>query len=455
MPTQTTGPAELRLAHHPSDMGRDIFALMRELYPICRSITGDGFRQTMARLKREIALEIHEVRTGTRVFDWTIPKEWNIRDAYVKNSRGERVIDFRQHNLHVVNYSIPVHRTMPLAELITHLHTLPDQPDWIPYRTSYYKEDWGFCLPHRQLQAMPDGEYEVCIDSTLQDGYLTYGEYLVKGDSAEEVLVSCHACHPSLCNDNLSGVTVAAFLAKHLAGVSRRYSYRFLFIPGTIGSITWLSRNEEHVDAIRHGLVLTCVGDGGHFTYKRSRRGDAAIDRVWAHVLKHSGQAYQIEDFSPYGYDERQYCSPAFDLPMGCLMRTPHGKFAEYHSSADNLELIQPASLADSFAKCLSAFNVLDNDKFYLNQSPCCEPQLGRRGLYRAMGGHRDEKQQEMAMLWVLNQSDGRHSLLDIAERSGLAFDIVKNAADLLLQHNLLKECRESETLPSHREYRE
>jgi len=455
MPTQTTGLAELRLAVHPSDVGRDIFALMRELYPICRSITGNGFRQTMARLKREIPLETHEVPTGTRVFDWTIPKEWNIRDAYVKNSRGERVIDFRQHNLQVVNYSIPVQRTIPLAELLPHLHTLPDRPDWIPYRTSYYKEDWGFCLPHRQLEAMSDGEYEVCIDSTLQDGHLTYGECLVKGESAEEVLVSCHACHPSLCNDNLSGVTVAAFLAKHLAHVSRRYSYRFLFIPGTIGSITWLRQNEDHVDAIRHGLVLTCVGDGGHLTYKKSRRGDATIDRVWAHVLKHSGQAYAIEDFSPYGYDERQYCSPAFDLPVGCLMRTPHGKFPEYHSSADNLELMQPASLADSFAKCLSAFYLLDNDKVYLNQNPCCEPQLGRRGLYRAMGGHRDEKQQEMAMLWVLNQSDGTHSLLDIAERSGLAFDIIKDAADLLLQHNLLKECRESGTLPSHREYRE
>ena len=263
-PTQTTDFAELRAGLDFKIIGRDILALIGELYPICRSITGEGFRQTLARLKKDIPLQVHEVASGTQVFDWTVPREWNIRDAYLKNSRGERVIDFQKHNLQVVNYSIPVRQTMSLAELRPHLHTLPDRPDWIPYRTSYYKEDWGFCLAHRRLEAMPEGDYEVCIDSTLQAGHLTYGECLVKGASAEEVLVSCHACHPSLCNDNLSGVTVATFLAKYLAQVPLRYSYRFLFIPGTIGSITWLSRNEERVARIRHGLVLTCVGDGGH-----------------------------------------------------------------------------------------------------------------------------------------------------------------------------------------------
>lgn len=436
---QTTDFAELRATLDPAAVGGKIFALMRELYPICRSITGDGFRQTLARLKKEIPLEVHEVPSGTQVFDWTVPREWNIRDAYVKNSSGERVIDFRRHNLHVVNYSVPIHRKMSLAQLRPHLHTLPDQPDLVPYRTSYYKETWGFCLPHRQLEQMLEDEYEVCIDSTLQDGHLTYGECLLPGESAEEVLISCHSCHPSLCNDNLSGVGVATFLAKHLAQVPLRYSYRFLFIPGTIGSITWLSLNQDRVQKIRHGLVLTCVGDRGHVNYKKSRRGNAVIDRSVEQVLKHSGQTYEIHDFSPYGYDERQYCSPGFDLPVGCFMRTPHGKFPEYHSSADNLELMRPASLADSFSKCLSSFFILENDRTYMNQNPHCEPQLGKRGLYRAMGGHRDEKLQETAMLWVLNQSDGQHSLLDIAERSGLAFDIVKDAADMLLAHDLLK----------------
>jgi len=450
MSTQTTDFTELRAALDLSTVGHEIYALMRELYPICRSITGDGFRQTLARLKKEIPLEVHEVPSGTQVFDWTVPREWNIRDAYVKNSSGERVIDFRRHNLHVVNYSVPVQRKMSLAQLRPHLHTLPDQPDWIPYRTSYYKENWGFCLPHRQLEVMPEDEYEVCIDSTLQGGSLTYGECLLKGASVEEVLISCHACHPSLCNDNLSGVTVATFLAKYLAQVPLHYSYRFLFIPGTIGSITWLSRNEDCVGAIRHGLVLTCVGDRGHVSYKKSRRGDAGIDRAVALVLKHSGQAYDIHEFSPYGYDERQYCSPGFNLPVGCFMRTPHGKFPEYHSSADNLELMQPASLADSLAKCLAAFYVLENDRIYLNQNPRCEPQLGKRGLYRDMGGQRDEKLQETAMLWVLNQSDGTHSLLDIAERSGLTFDIIKAAADMLLGHDLLKPHRDNGSVASH-----
>jgi aminopeptidase-like protein len=317
---------------------------------------------------------------------------------------------------------------------------LPDQPDWIPYRTSYYNDNWGFCLSHNELQTMREDEYEVCIDSALESGSLTYGECYLPGESPAEVLISCHACHPSLCNDNLSSVAVATFLAKYLGEARLRYSYRFLFIPGTIGAITWLSQNEDHLQAIEHGLVLTCLGDRGHITYKKSRRGDAEIDRAVADVLKHSGRRYHIENFSPYGYDERQYCSPAFNLPIGCLMRTPHGKFPEYHSSADNLELMDAASLAHSLMTCLSVFYVLENNRCYCNQNPRCEPQLGRRGLYRTMGGNRDEKLQETAMLWVLNQSDHEHSLLDIAERSGLAFDTVHDAAGLLLRHGLLKE---------------
>jgi aminopeptidase-like protein len=423
-----------------SSPGDEIYSLIRELYPICRSITGEGFRQTLCRVRKEIPLEVHEVPSGTQVFDWVVPKEWNIRDAYVKNSRGERIIDFKRHNLHVVNYSVPVRRKMSLTELRAHLHTLADQPDWIPYRTSYYKESWGFCLSHNQLQTLREDEYEVCIDTTLESGSLTYGECYVPGESSAEVLISCHACHPSLCNDNLSSVAIATFLAKYLGEAELRYSYRFLFIPGTIGAITWLSQNEDHVNAVRHGLVLTCVGDQGHITYKKSRRGDAEIDRAMAHVLKNSGRRYDIENFSPYGYDERQYCSPGFNLPVGCFMRTPHGKFPEYHSSADNLELMDPASLAHSLTTCLSVFYVLENNRSYCNQNPKCEPQLGRRGLYREMGGNRDTKLQETAMLWVLNQSDGQHNLLDIAERSGLAFETVHEAAGLLLHHGLLKE---------------
>ncbi|WP_205960309.1 DUF4910 domain-containing protein [Ramlibacter henchirensis] len=417
--------------------GAAMHALVRELYPICRSITGDGLRQTLARLGGDIPLVRHEVPTGTRVFDWTVPREWNIRDAYVKNPAGERVIDFRRHNLHVVNYSVPVHRTMTLAELRPHLHSLPDRPELIPYRTSYYKESWGFCLPHRQLEQLPDTGYEVCIDSTLEDGHLTYGECLVEGRTQEEVLISCHACHPSLADDNLSGLAVATFLAQHLAKQPRRYSYRFVFVPGTIGAITWLSRNEELTRNIRHGLVLTCIGDRASFTYKRSRRGNAAIDRAVEHVLSHADPGHKVVPFSPYGYDERQYCSPGFNLPVGCLMRSHHGQFPQYHTSADNLDFVTPQALAGAFDTLLSVFDVLEHDGHYLNLKPRCEPQLGQRGLYGATGGS-GPKQVEMAMLWVLNFSDGEASLLDIAQRSGMPFAVVREAAALLERHDLL-----------------
>src|SRR5580658_840385 len=325
-------------------IGESMYSMVAELFPICRSITGNGLRQTLRAIQAQIPLDLFEVPTGTQVFDWTVPREWNIRDAYVKNSRGERVIDFQRSNLHVLNYSVPISRKMPLAELKEHLFTLPDRPDSVPYRTSYYKENWGFCLSHNQLQALPDGEYEVCIDSSLENGSLTYGEYFLPGETTDEVLISCHSCHPSLCNDNLSGVSIAAHLAKTLAGASRRYSYRFLFIPGTIGSITWLSRSEEAARRIRHGLVLACLGDRGGMSYKRSRRGNAEIDRAVAQVLEHADGAFAMRDFSPYGYDERQYCSPAFDLAVGCISRTHHGKFPEYHTSEDNLNFVAPRS---------------------------------------------------------------------------------------------------------------
>lgn len=426
-------------------MGEEMRRLIADLYPICRSITGEGLRDSLRRIQREIPLAIREVPTGTPVLDWTIPREWNIRDAYIKNSRGERIVDFRRSNLHVVSYSIPVHERLSLAELKPHLFSLPDRPDWIPYRTSYYKESWGFCLPHRQYLALAEDDYEVRIDSSLEQGSLSYGELLLPGATREEILLSCHVCHPSLANDNLSGIAIAAFLARHLQAVSRRYSYRFLFIPGTIGAIAWLALNEAAVGRVRHGLVLAGLGDAGKLTYKKSRRGDAAIDRAVAHVLGRSGAAFEIFDFSPYGYDERQFCSPGFDLPMGRLSRSPYGTFPEYHTSADDLDFVKLPSLLDSFAACLAVLSLLEEDRSFVNLFPKGEPQLGRRGLYRSIGGELDSKAREMAMLWVLNLSDGANSLLDIAERSGLAFDSVAAAAGALAEHGLIREqARES-----------
>jgi aminopeptidase-like protein len=415
-----------------------MYALIRELYPICRSITGDGFRETMHRLQRLVPLNLSEVPSGTEVFDWTVPKEWNIRDAYVKGPTGEKVIDFRRHNLHILQYSMPIRAKMSLSELKPHLFSLPEHPDWIPYRTSYYKENWGFCLTQKQLDNLEDGDYEVVIDSALENGSLTYGEYVVPGQMKEEVLISCHCCHPSLCNDNLSGTALAVTLAKLLAPLALRYTYRFIFIPGAIGSITWLARNEPQAANIRHGLVVTGVGDTGAFHYKRSRQGNAEIDRASEHVLKHAGEPFHVREFSPYGYDERQYCSPGFNLAVGVLSRTPHGQYPQYHTSADNLDLISSESLAGSLRVYLSLLRVLEGNRRYRNLLPKCEVRLGKRGLYRTVGGQAVQPVNEEAMLWVLNMSDGEHSLLDIADKAGIAFDAVCHAADTLVEHGLL-----------------
>jgi aminopeptidase-like protein len=434
--TTAAAPVESRA----QTAGESMYALVRELYPICRSITGDGVRETLRRVGAHIALKVHEVPTGTQVFDWTVPKEWNIRDAYVKDPSGAKVVDFRKSNLHVLNYSTPFRGKMPLAELRPHLYTLPDHPDWVPYKTSYYQERWGFCLSQRQLERLSEGNYEVVVDSSLEPGHLSYGECLVPGELPDEVLISCHVCHPSICNDNLSGIALCTFLAKHLQGRRLRYSYRFVFVPGTIGAITWLARNEAAAARVRHGLVVANVGDSGKMHYKKSRRGDAEIDRAVAHVLEASGRPHEIVDFSPYGYDERQYCSPGFNLAVGSLTRTPWGKYPEYHTSADDLSLVGAEHLGDSLETYLALVNVLENNRTYVNQNPKCEPQLGKRGLYRQMGGHTESKEIELAMLWVLNLSDGGHSLLDIAERAKLRFERIAEAAAMLSGAGLIRE---------------
>ena len=411
---------------------------MAALYPICRSITGGGLRQSLQQLQKFVPLKLHEVATGTQVFDWVVPKEWNIRDAWIKNMKGERVLDFAKSNLHVVNYSVPVQQRLSLAELRKHLFTLPETPDWVPYRTSYYRETWGFCLSQHHYDSLTDSEYEVCIDSTLEPGNLSYGEFRIQGMTNSEVLISCHSCHPSLCNDNLSGMVVAARLAQLLKDVPLRCSYRFVWIPGTIGSITWLAQNEKVLSKIKHGLVLSCVGDTGHFHYKRSRRGSADVDRIVEHVLKHSGHDFNVLDFIPYGYDERQYCSPGINLPVGCFTRTPNGRYPEYHTSADNIDFVKPKALGESLKQLLRVVQVMDENNRFINLSPKCEPQLGRRGLYRQLGGNKDAGLQELAMLWVLNLSDGKHDLLDIAKRASVPFEEMSKAADALWRAGLL-----------------
>lgn len=421
------------------DIGEAIFAFASEIYPICRSITGRGVRETLNAIGRHIKLKMYEVPTGTAVFDWVIPREWNIREAYIKNQRGEKVVDFARSNLHIMSYSAPVRQRVSLAELKQHVYTLPDQPDLIPYRTSYYADNWAFCMPHRLFESLRDETYEVVIDSSLADGHLTYGEYLHRGETEDEFLLSAHVCHPSLANDNCSGIALLTHLAKRMAGLRTRHSYRFLFAPGTIGAITWLARNEENCRRIKHGLVISMVGDGGGPTYKKSRRGDAKIDRAAIHTLHHSGLTPTILDFSPYGYDERQYCSPGFNLPVGLFQRSKFGEIPEYHTSADNLDFIAPNHLAQSYRLIAGTLDVVENDAVYRNTMPKCEPQLGRRGLYGEVGGDKDAVAANMAVLWVLNLSDGTHSLLDIAERANLPFAVIQRTAQRLQHSGLLK----------------
>ncbi|GAA0968127.1 DUF4910 domain-containing protein [Acrocarpospora macrocephala] len=421
--------------------GARMHALVRRLHPICRSMTGDGVRRTLEIIGESIPLEVHEVPTGTPVLDWTIPQEWNIRDAYVKDRTGRRVVDFAATPLHVVGYSVPVHATLPFAELREHLHTLPGQPDLIPYRAGYYSGTWGFCLSDNTLKELQeDEEYEVRIDATLADGHLTYAEHVVPGRLADEVLIVCHTCHPALANETLAGIAVAVELAQALAGIpgGPRLTYRFLFAPGTIGSITWLARNRDRLGLVKHGLVLACAGDPGPLRYKRSRRGDAAVDRVAAYALRE--REHTVVDFTPYGYDERQFCSPGFNLPVGLLTRSPNEGYPEYHTSADDPELVTPDAMADTLAAVREIVEVLEGDRVYLNLQPYGEPQLGKRGLYTSPSLNRDNKQHQMAILWILNYSDGDHSLLDIAQRSEIPFAALVEAAEALTEAGLLIE---------------
>jgi aminopeptidase-like protein len=422
-----------------AEAGASMLALMRDLYPLPRSITGPGVRATLKRISEVIPLSINEVPTGTQVFDWTVPREWAIEEAYLEHESGQRFVDFRWSNLHVVSYSVPVDVWMPLRDLRSKLHTLPRYPDWIPFRSSYYREDWGFCLSQRTLDAMPEGNYHAVIRSRLYNGALTLGEYLHPGRDEEEVLLFTHTCHPSLCNDNLSGIVVGVHLADFIRRHRTRYSYRFVFAPATIGSIAWMALNESQLHKVKHGLVLAMLGDAGPLHYHRSAAGKSIIDRAAAVVLRSCYPGAELVDFSPWGFDERQFNSPGIRLPVGRLSRALTGQFPQEHTSADSLDLMSAEALGESWRACLRILEVLEGDDRYVNLAPKGEPQLGRRGLYRQTGGHYDSvPERHLALLWTLNQSDGTASLLDIAERSGLEFGLLAQCAADLQQAGLL-----------------
>jgi len=419
-------------------LGEEAYELMRRLFPLCRSLTGDGVRATLDVLDEYIPLARTELASGTRVFDWTVPDEWNIRDAYIAAADGTKVVDFQSSNLHVVSYSEPVHARLPFEELRRRLHTVADAPCVVPYKTSYYKRTWGFCLSHRQFLEMDDAEYDVVIDATLEPGHLTYAELELGGACDDEVLFSTYVCHPSLANDNLSGIAVATVVAKALAHRRLRRSYRFLFSPGTIGPLAWLSRNSDRLARIKHGLTVSCLGDGGPVIYKRSRRGNAEIDRAVEMALRDSQLPHRVVEFEPWGGDERQFCSPGFDLPLGALSRTPHAQYPGNHTSADGLDRIRPENLAASVRTCLDVVDVLETNHFPVNLSPYGEPQLGRRGLYRSEGGAVHAREDERAMLWVLNQGDGDRALVDIAAQSGIEYRRIHRAAERLQRAGLI-----------------
>lgn len=428
------GGTEMHSSH-----GECIYELAARLFPICRSLTGDGVRETLALISEYLPLNIHEIPTGTQLFDWQAPQEWMIRDAYIMDPEGSRIVDFSQHNLHVVNFSIPVHTKLTLSELKDHIHTLPDQPDLIPYRTCYHTESWGFCMAHNALMQMKDQVYEVVIDAERRDGSLIFGEFIHRGATDETFLLSTHLCHPSLANDNCSGIALLARLGEALKSRKTRFTYRLLFGPATFGALAWLNQNEDILDRVKHGMVLSCVGDGGGPNYKRSRHGNSEIDRIMTQILEGSDlPEAKAHDFWPYGYDERQFCSPGFNLPVGLFQRSLYGAFPEYHTSADNLDFIKPEYLEQSYNFIIQAIEIAERNWTPLNLSPKGEPQLGRRGLYSNTGGDRNAAEKAMALLWVLNLADGYHSILDMSERSRLPFTYLADAADRLREVGLL-----------------
>lgn len=400
-------------------VGHDIHQLLGRLFPICRSITGNGLRQTLRILQEVIPLQLFEVPTGTAALDWTVPREWNIRGAYLANEKGDTIVDFARHNLHVVGYSVPVDVHLPLADLQAHLHSLPDQPDAIPYITSYYQENWGFCLPHRQRAALPDGIYHAVIDSDLNPGALTYGECLVPGELDREVFLSTYVCHPSMANNELSGPGVTAFLVKWLLSAPRRYTYRIVFVPETIGAIVYLSRHLETLkEKVIAGFNVTCVGDDRAYSMLRSRQGTTQADRVARNVLTFRRHPYTEYSFLDRGSDESHYCSPGVDLPLVSIMRSKYGTYPEYHTSLDDLTVVTPRGLQGGFEVLQQCVEAIERNEFY-RVTCCAEPQLGKRGLY-PMLSTKTSAASMRDMRNLLAYADGTRDLIDISTTIGV-----------------------------------
>ena len=419
--------------------GLRMYELAGRLFPICRSITGDGFRRSLDMIRQEVpGIEVFEVPSGTQVFDWTVPKEWNIRGGWIRTLKGDTVIDFRDCNLHVLGYSLPIHRVVSREELLEHVYTQPEQPDWIPYVTSYYKERWGFCMSEHQKERLTDEAYEVCIESTLEDGSLTYGELILPGETADELFFSTYLCHPSMANNELSGPCVQTELIRYVSRLPRRrYTYRFVFIPETIGSITYLSRNLEAMQQhVRAGFVLSCVGDDRTYSFVSTKYADTLADRVLENVLRFHYPQYIRYSFMKRASDERQYGSAGVDLPVCAFCRSKYHEYPEYHTSADNMDLISPEGLQGSLEVMVKVVNALEHNAYY--QMTCkCEPQLGKRGLYPTIsqkGTYSDVR----AMQHFTAYADGRNDLIGISNILDIPVDVLIPIKDKLMEHHLL-----------------
>ncbi len=431
----------MRFEPSEADIPGAMYGLAEELFPICRSITGAGVRQTLGRIRELIPeLSIHEVASGTQVFDWEVPEEWNIRDAYILDDQGRKIVDFQRHNLHVVGYSVPVDATLTRSELDPHLHSLPDQPTAIPYVTSYYQRQWGFCLTHEQRENLPEGMYRVRIDSTLEPGVLNYGELILPGETNREIFLSTYVCHPSMANNELSGPVVTTFLAKWLRLQEKRhFTYRIVFVPETIGSICYLSRN---LDAMKRstvaGFVVTCVGDDRTYSFVPSRLGGTIADKVALHVLHHTAPEFEHYSFLERGSDERQYCSVGADLPVVSIMRSKYGAYPEYHTSLDDLTVISPAGLGGAYEVLRKCIVIIENNKRYCMRFPC-EPQLGKRGLYPTLS-YLGSAKETAVMKHVIAYADGEHDVLDIANRIGTPAETVCAIVEKLRNASIIDE---------------
>lgn len=438
--TETAHMAEKWKASLDLDLGAEVYGWVRDLFPLCRSLTGNGNRETLAYLQRLVPnLTIQEIRSGSSVFDWTIPDEWNISEAYIETASGERIVDLADSNLHVVGYSEPVDMWVDRNELDAHLHSLPEQPDLIPYVTSYYKRRWGFCMPDRQRRALAEERYHVVIRSELSPGSLSYGEIVLPGQSPDEVLLSTYICHPSMANNELSGPCVTAALARHLASLpDRRLSYRIVFVPETIGAIAYLSRN---IEAMKRntvaGFVVTCVGDDRTHSMLCSPTGDTLADRTARHVLQNGPGSFEVYDFLERGSDERQYCSPGVELPVVSVMRSKYATYPEYHTSADDLSLVSPAGLAGGYQALKNCLSILERNGFYRTTTPC-EPQLGKRGLYPTIST-RESGLLARDLTNILAFADGRRDLVALADRIGRSALDILPTIDRLAQHGLIE----------------